>query len=86
MHQKGQELMMKNTLCSQPSASMFAGKEQIFLANIKRIFGTELALMDVNRAVPLRPVTLSDDFTTLQFSSYDNIEHTLAKPVSAKAA
>lgn len=34
---------------------------------------TELALMDMNCAVPLRSITLSDDFTTLQFSSYDNI-------------
>lgn len=34
---------------------------------------TDLALMDMNRAVPLRPVALSDDFTTLQSSSYDNI-------------
>lgn len=52
---------------------MFAGKEQIFLADIKRIFVTELALMNMGCAVPLRPVALSDDFTTLQFSSYDNI-------------
>lgn len=73
MQQKGQELIMKNTLCFQLSASVFAGKLQIFLANIKRIFVTELALMDMNCAVPLRPVALSDDFTTLQFSSYDNI-------------
>lgn len=57
-----------------PFSLCLLGKWLIFLANAtKRIFVTEFALTGVNCAVPLQPVALADDFTTLPSSPYDNI-------------